>query len=203
MAVGPEHYREATVGFLTPAASPPGVTGFPIDESFILSGATCPGQWLLVDASKRYSFQEQKAVGYDGASLQIIGRELVHAKFRGKLWTPTQAEAYNVFRKLFLNRPLLQLGPLVGLAYSISHTELNAMGVSNVVVKEFSPLVQEEGGLWTAHVEFIEYLPPIVSKSRPTQAEPPGPNITPSGPQTAAAAAATSDLTNVVGARRR
>lgn len=154
-------------------AAPDGYNFFPAVNSFIIAGYPMPGKWTLLEAPQVFGWQQQKGLGLDGAFVIPTGAELVTAKFKGELWTNQQAVDFRDLRKTLLVHPKRVSGAgNVVTAYGIDHPELKALGVTSVVVAKLTPLVQEEGGLWTSSLEVLQYRPPLIAPSKPTSSTP-------------------------------
>lgn len=155
---------------LSDAAGPnPLVTSFPAVDTFTIVGLKMPGKWTLLDAPKVFGWQIQQGFGLSGATVFPIADELVVAKFRGEMWESPDYEVYKQIRKNILVKPVFSVGgALIAGALGIDHPELAALGVKAVVLKEIRPTIQEEGGLWVAHVDFLQYRPPLPIAKKPT-----------------------------------
>lgn len=170
----------------------PGKTSFPVPqllsssgpagsftyESFTLGGVPLPGQWLLVDATRVFGFQIVKGWGLTGATLRPIGDDPMSFKFAIKIWSNADAMVYRKLLKTILRKPVFTVpGALVSAALGIDQVQVNDMGVSAVVVKAITPLmnplVSSGGkGAWTAACELLEYRKPIPAPPTPSQATP-------------------------------
>jgi hypothetical protein len=160
-------------GLIDAFGSIPGITQFPSVDSFRLAGVDMPGKWTLLDARKQFGWQIQMGYGLSGAQVFPIGDKLVVAKFRGEFWTSPDYALYRLLRSKFLKKPVITIGGLFSAtALSIKHPELYALGVEGVVVLEVSATIQEEGGLWVAHVDFLQYRPPVLAVPKPKQVIP-------------------------------
>lgn len=157
---------------LAPAIAPnPFITGFPAKDTFNILGIDMPGKWILVSATKEFGWQVQQGYGFSGAVVLPIGDPLVKAKFKGEFFASTDVILFKAIRARLLIKPTLSVG-LVSFAYSITHPELNNLGVSSVVVKTIAPLIDEGGGLWTSEIEFLQYRRPFPVGPLPTQETP-------------------------------
>jgi hypothetical protein len=148
-----------------------GYTGpglFPSSDSIVLANILAPGKWTLQSAPKVFGWDIRKGTALSGASVVPSGDELVLADFLVELWDDTQFPLFELFRAAYLKKPILGVaGAPVSLALGISHPELKALGVTAVVVKEVSPLVNNGKGLWSCHVKFLQYRKPRPALARP------------------------------------
>jgi hypothetical protein len=160
---------------LSDAAGPnPLVTSFPAVNTFTIASFTMPGKWTLLSATKVFGWQIQQGVALNGATLNPVGDPPVTAKFRGEMWEPAQFALFKEIRKQILSTAVFTMGGgLLTAAMGIDHPELNAMGVSAVVMKEMEPAIQEDGGLWVAHVDFLQYRRPSPALPKPKVTIPP------------------------------
>lgn len=162
---------------LIPAVGPDATrTTFPAVNTITLAGQTMPGQWVLSDASKVFGWQEQKGFGLSGAFAFPTGDELVHAKFTVSIWTSVDFAAFREVRKSLLKKPVFTVGgTLTSKALGIDHPELKAMGVTAVVVKSVSAMVNDGTGLWTCSVEFLQWRKPVLALPKPSTVIPDAP----------------------------
>lgn len=165
-----------TVPGLSTAVSPaPFTSAFPLVNTFILSGAPMPGKWTLVSAPKVFGWQIQQGYGLSGAVVFPKGDELVKPKFRGEFFAQSDFLLFQQLRKRLLNKGTISLG-VISVAHGISHPELEALGVTSVVVLTINPLVDEGGGFWTTEIEFLQYRKPSPVPPKPDQSTPAVPN---------------------------
>lgn len=157
---------------LSDAVQPtPFVTAFPAVDSFTIASFPMPGKWTLTDAKRKFGWQIQKGYALSGAQVFATGDELVVAKFRGEFWAMSDFNIFKQLRKqLFRKAVFVPPGgsTLIAAAMGIDHPELKALGVTNVVVLEVGAARQEEGGLWTITIDFLEYYPPRQAPPKPT-----------------------------------
>lgn len=146
-------------------APDPTVTFFPAVNTFSLAGSTLPGKWTLLSAVKKFGWQVQKGYGLSGAFIFPTGDELVVARFRGEFWASDDWLSYStLIRKPLFNTGSFAVGGtsrISAKAMGIDHPELKALGVTAVTITEIGVGIQEEGGLWTTELEFIQFRPPV------------------------------------------
>ncbi len=154
---------------LSDAVGPnPLVTSFPAVNTFTIASFTMPGKWTLLDAPKTFGWQIMKGIALDGATASPTGEGLITAKFRGEIWEPSDFALFKEIRKAILVKPVFSLGgSLLTGAMGIDHPELKALGVTNVVMSELRPMIQERGGKWVCHVDFLQYRRPTPALPAP------------------------------------
>lgn len=147
----------------------PLVTSFPAVDTFTIASFRMPGKWILQDATKVFGWQIQQGYALSGAVVFPKGDELIVAQFRGEFWEPSDYALYKEIRRTILVKPVFSMGGgLLTGALGIDHPELKALGVTDVVLLKIKPTVQEEGGLWVAHVDFLQYRKPLPAPKKPT-----------------------------------
>lgn len=157
----------------------PGTSQFPVqapfDRTFVFDGVPVPGKWTLISAKKVFGWKVQMGMALDGGHVYPAGDPLVVVKFKGEFWSSSDFGVYtSISRPALFTKPSVVVGGIAA-ASSIEHPELAALGVTAVVVLEVNPVIQQEGGLWTTEIEFLQYRPPIPVKPAPKQVIPPGP----------------------------
>lgn len=158
----------------------PLVTAFPAVDTFTIASIRLPGKWTLTSAKRQFGWQIQKGFGLSGASVLPLGDDLVVATFKGEFWAMSDWGIYKQLRKQLFVKPTFTLGglPISG-AMGIDHPTLKALGVTQVVINMVQGEQQEEGGLWTQVVEFLEYYPPKKAPKKPDFVVPDVPVATP------------------------
>lgn len=157
----------APPGMSLSVAPSPLTTPFPAVDTISLASTTLPGKWTLLDAKKVFGWQIQQGYALSGAVVFPIGDKLVVPKFRGEFWNAADLVAFKAIRALLFKKPAISAGLIVG-AMGIDHPELAALGVTDVVIGEVGPLIQEEGGLWVIQVDFLQYRAPQKAPPKPT-----------------------------------
>ncbi len=155
------------------------VTSFPYPSpigtcSFTIANIPMPGKWTLIEAKKKFGWQILAGFALAGATVIPKGDELVTAKFKGEIWDNGDMFAYKQARQRLFQKGVLTLpgGALGATAMGISHPELKAMGVESVVTLEIGALIQEEGGLWVTHIDFLQYRRPVPVPPKPQRTTP-------------------------------
>jgi hypothetical protein len=171
----------AYVPGLSQAISPSGtVTYFPAVNTIRIAGTSLPGKWTLLEAPKVFGWQIQQGFGLSGAHVFPIGDELILPKFKGEFWATADWQLMREIRKTLLQKSVILVqGTLTSKALGIYHPELQALGVTGVVVKAVSPLVQDEAGLWVMTLDFIQYRAPITAPPKPATVIPDAPKPAP------------------------
>lgn len=147
-------------------------TGFPAQDTISLNGIEMPGQWILQPTSKVYGWQIQQGFALSGATVFPKGDELVVAPFLVKIWDPDDFFIFDIARTQLLKKAVFSVGGVASYALGISHKELNALGVTAVVVRKTPAMTNNGRGLWSGTVEFLQYRKPIPALSKPNAAIP-------------------------------
>lgn len=189
-------------GGLSQAIGPqPGFTHFPVANTITLGGIVLPGKWTLLEAPKKFGWQIQQGYGLSGAFIFPKGDELIVPKFRGEFWADSDYASFReIYKQLFLQATFTVPGtsqtqtiflfngvtnptdlsnPLVSKAIGIDHPALKMMGLTSVVLLEMGPVLQDEGGLWSLELTFLQFRPAIIAKPPPKQVIPDAPKATP------------------------
>ncbi len=146
------------------------VTSFPAVNTFSVASILMPGKWTLLDADKKFGWQIQQGYALSGAFVFPKGDELVVARFKGEFWSQVDFALFKEIRPKFLEKGVFLIGGILNAsAMGIEHPELKAMGVTSVVVLKISPVIQEEGGLWVVHIDFLQYRRPLPAVPKPKQ----------------------------------
>jgi hypothetical protein len=154
-------------------ALPPVVGGFPVADTITVAGLPAPGKWTLQKGDKEYGWQIRQATAMTGATVVPIGDPLVEPEFLIEFWDPLDYQAFKLFRTTYLKKPLVAVtGSPTGLALGIDHPELKELGVSSVVVKTITPVLNDGYGVWSCKVKFLQYRKPLPALSKPDAAIP-------------------------------
>lgn len=154
---------------LSDAVQPlPQVTAFPSVNSITLANFPMPGKWTLLEAKKKFGWQIQKGYGLSGAVVFPTGDELVVAKFKAQFWSHSDFNIFKQLRKQLLQKPVFSVGgALLTAALGIDHPELKALGVTSVVIGEVGAAIDQGGGDWQVHIDFLQYRPPLPAPPKP------------------------------------
>lgn len=119
-----------------------------------------------------------QGIGQLGATLRLVGRELVKFTTAFKLYTFNDWTVFNQDIK-----PLLEVLPTgknkTSAAITIGHPRINSMGVrAGAVETLYAPEPDGETDGWLVKVDWLEYrvIKPVLSKLDAPKAEPPDPN---------------------------
>jgi hypothetical protein len=154
-------------------ALPPVVGGFPVSDAITVAGLPAPGKWTLLSATKEYGWQVRQATAMTGATVVPIGDPLPEPEFMVEFFDPRDFLAFKAFRTAFLKKPLVAVtGAPAGLALGIDHPELKELGISSVVVKSITPVLNDSYGVWSCKVKFLKYGKPKPALNKPDAAIP-------------------------------
>lgn len=147
-------------------------------ESFTLASIQMPGQWILIDCPREFGWDIRMGYGMTGATVVPIGDPLASPEFLVNIWNDSDAAIYRSLLKTILKKPVgLIPGSTTAAGMGIDQPQLKDIGVTSVVVKRVSPLINPlvtSGGRgpWTAKVQFLEYRAPIPALPKPSQSIP-------------------------------
>lgn len=148
---------------------------FPIEDTFMLGGITCPG---VIREIRGLSSPRQwdKQPGYGvSEGIKFTSVKLCDFEIEIQLWDEAQYEEWELFAKLRLTEPVANLRPT---SMSIRHPMVNAPPhmITQVVIADVIAPVQDDEGLWTAIIKFTKYKPvrPVASP-RPLEGPPGSP----------------------------
>jgi hypothetical protein len=193
---------------LSQAVGPsPKFTHFPAVNTITLGGYTLPGKWTLTEAKAAFGWQIQQAYGLSYAAVIPRGDELIAPKFKGEFWSDYDYSIFrDIWKQLFLqatfyvpgtnnfsNQPQApSLAFLSGLssatistsaytskAIGIDHPSLKLMGCNSVVLLGISAPVDEDAGLWSLSLDFLQFRAPVPAKTPPKQTIPDAPKPKP------------------------
>jgi hypothetical protein len=167
--------------------------GVSVSEAPSINGQQMPGQWLLMEATRVFGWEERVGSYLSGATLVPKGDPLLLARYAIRIWTSADAASYRRLLGTTLKKPVIQMSATAGLILTnastavlgIDDAQLKDIGVSKVVVWSVSallnPLATGSGrGPWTAYVEFKEYRKPRPALPIPDQTIPDTGPVTPS-----------------------
>jgi hypothetical protein len=188
--------------FIQTAKVPANSQGFPHADTFLINGSPCPGKATLIAGGSPRPWDIRKGYALSGATVVPAGDDLSKPHFRIELWDPADYTAWLAFANLnFAKSVRFKPGTTIPLALGIYHPVLSASPyfVNSVVVEDVTALVQDEYGMWTCEVHFIEYRKPKPALARPDAAFHPTQKVatTAVGALQAALVAKTARLSNL------
>jgi len=132
-------------------------------DTFNLGPMTSPGKCEIIGASDGRKWDEQAGFGLSGAALVGGGAKLSHFAIKLTIWEPAGTiggdwSQWQIFKKL-VEKPLPGIRPP---SWGIYHPQLADVGIDTVVVEDRTQWTQDEQGLWTMQIKFIQYRAPII-----------------------------------------
>lgn len=145
--------------------------GFWPEQDWIgLGPVRSPGRATIVSAPRANKWDIRDGYGLDGATTVFVGVKASVIEVRFDLWLPSQFTDWLLF-----SRAVLEPSAITGrLAWEIKHPVLNAtpINVFKVQVVEVTPFVQDDDGMWSCTVKFVEFKKPKPALSKPIAAIP-------------------------------
>ncbi len=148
--------------------------GFPREDKIVIAGSASPGKATVKNLETASEWDIRKGYGFSGATVIYMGESLVKFLVEFEFWLDAQYAEWQAYAKRFFSKPTRSPVPGQVLALGIKHPLLNAepYNVDKVVRTTVSGLEQDEYGLWTVSVGFLQYRPPQFFLSKPNGAIP-------------------------------
>lgn len=139
----------------------------PAEDFIILAGLRSPGVATIKGAGSPRKWDCQDGYGFSGGSTRFIGNKLAKFDVEIAIWDPAHWVEWQAFSVLLKKPAGGAVIPMVGLG--ISHPLLNKapLEITAVVVDDVSVFVQDEYGLWTCTIKFIEFARPKPALGKP------------------------------------
>lgn len=131
-------------------------------DYFLLGGRKSPGLAKISGAAKVSKYQVNKPKGSTGASLTYDGRDLTKFKASIKLITADEYSQWQDFSALLKKEPNSKDPKAIEFYHPFITDEL---GVSAVVVEQFTQPEESGANEITVNIDFLEYAPPKASTS--------------------------------------
>lgn len=138
----------------------------PQQDYIMLGGLRSPGRATIIGCGSPRDWDIRKGYGYSGAVVVFTGDSLAKFKVAIDLWLPAHFAEWNRFAKACLAKPPLGLKPK---AMDISHPllELEPLKVTSVVVEDCSQFDEDDEGLYTCVIDFLQYRAPKPAIGKP------------------------------------
>ena len=139
---------------------------FPYQDYIILGGAKSPGRATIVGAGSPRDWDKRKGYGFSGAFVIYTGDNLAKFKVQIDLWTPDQFAEWAKFAKLCLVKPPTGTKPK---AMDIQHPllSMDPIKITSVVVEDCSQFTEDDDGLWSCTIDFLQYRAPMPALGKP------------------------------------
>jgi hypothetical protein len=131
-----------------------------------------PGLCVIEGAALNNKWDIRAGYGVIGGTAWFVGTELSEFSITFKLYDEADWTDWEVVAPLFRTRQ--RTSSWIGL--DIEHPQLKEVGITSGVVKKLSqPVMEDEAGVWSIRVDFIDYpkRPQLAAKkAEGTQAQP-------------------------------
>lgn len=138
----------------------------PPEQDYIqLGGIVSPGRAAVVGAASLRDWDIRKGYGLDGAFVVYTGDNLCKFEVQIDLWEKSQFALWEAFCKATLGKPKARFAP----GLDIKHPLLNRepLNIKSVIVEGVSQFEQDDNGLWSCRIRFIEYRKPKPALAKP------------------------------------
>lgn len=151
---------------------------FPQGDKIYLAGLWSPGRATIHGADSPRDWDIRKGYGFGGATVVFTGNNVSKFSVEIALWDPLQWAEWQIFSKL-LEKPTVPFQRPVALG--IYHPILAAppLNITEVVVENVTQFEQDDEGLWSCMINFIQYKKPLPMLGRPPLAIPVAPTKQP------------------------
>lgn len=144
---------------------------FPAQDYIHIGGKRSPGKATIQGVNSPRGWDVRKGYAQTGAFVVPTGDELSTFQVLFELWTAEHIVAWYQFAAANFDRSVrFQPGTITPVALSISHPTLSAppLRITSVVVTDASALENDDYGLWSCTVSFLQYRAPIIAPARPS-----------------------------------
>lgn len=145
----------------------------PVQDYIILNGFRSPGKAIVAGATTPRKWDQRPGYGFTGATVFYTGQGLAEFTVTLELWDPREWQDWWAFARVLEKEPIGKRAA----ALKISHPLLTRapLNITDVVVTDVSQWEQDDDGLWTCTISFLEYRPPKPAVGKPTAAIPDSP----------------------------
>ena len=150
-----------------------GKTFFPgLDlDTFKIGGDTSPGQCRINKAPNLQRWEKRQGNGQGGGFVVPMGEDIPDIEIGIELWLPVHIPQWKSFASKWFKKAVATApAALNALALSISHPILNLppISITKVVYVSCTELQEDEYGLWTCTLGFMQFKPPFLASKKPT-----------------------------------
>jgi hypothetical protein len=140
-------------------------------DFIVIGGDVSPGRARIKGAGSPRTWDVRQGYGFSGAWVIFTGAGLAKFEVEIALWQDAQRQAWEGFAKKYLEKAPSGTRPK---ALGIYHPLLAAspLNISAVVVEDVSQFEEDDFGLWTCVIKFLEYRQPKPILARPSSAIP-------------------------------
>jgi hypothetical protein len=157
---------------------PPSVSITELCQDYILlAGVRSPGVCIIRGAGSPRHWDEREGYGTSGATTVWMGAKLARFEVELQITELSDLIDFAPFA-LLLVRPPAGIPPI---AYGISHPLLNLppISISDVVIEDVSQWEEDEYGLFTMKIKFLEYKRPMAALAASPAAAIPSDGVAP------------------------
>ncbi len=140
-------------------------------DFLVIGGDVSPGRARIRGAGSPRTWDVRQGYGFTGAWVIFTGAGLAKFEVEIVMWLASQAVAWERFAKKYLEKTPSGTRPK---ALGIYHPLLAAspLNIHAVVVEDVSQFEEDDYGLWTCVIKFLEYRQPKPLLARPSAAIP-------------------------------
>lgn len=153
--------------FITKPHVPANGDGLPHADTFLIGGQPCPGKATLIAANSPRPWDIRKGNGMSGATVVQLGDDLSHPIFAVEIWDPVQWLLFQAFAAKYLAKGArFKPGTVTPVALGIYHPILSSPPwlITEVVVEDVTTPKQDDTGMWTLEIHFLEFKRPKIDK---------------------------------------
>lgn len=139
-------------------------------DYIMIGGDVSPGKATVHGALIQRGWDIRKGYASTGATLAPTGDQPAKFGIRFEFFEDEEIDAWEVFAKKYFSAAVrFEPGTIKPRALGIAHPLLNSppLSISEVVVEEVSQLEQDDTGLWSTEVKFIQYRKPVQAADPP------------------------------------
>lgn len=138
----------------------------PVQDYFMLGNVKSPGRCTIVHPGSPRNWDVRQGYGFSGAFVVYTGDGLAKFDVLIDIWDDSQWADWDRFAKLCLAKPPVGTKPK---ALDIDHPllALEPWKITSVVVEDVGGFEQDENGLWTCAISFLQYRAPKPALGKP------------------------------------
>lgn len=146
-------------------------------DYLLVNGEKSPGKCTITDGGEAWRWIENQGFGLAGANLLLGGKSLSRFTALFQIWEDPQLTTWDAFKAKYFDKPIL-VPPPNGVflpnvkALGVGHPVLQRANIASAVVLTVGIWTQDDKGLWSCPVAFIEYKAPLALLGRANQGVP-------------------------------
>lgn len=138
---------------------------FPEQDYIVLGSLRSPGRATILSASFERKWDVREPYGAIGGTTIYHGEKIKTCEVLIELWEKSHFTEWALFRKVLFAKP----GKT---ALTIDHPVLALIELKEVQVESVGAFEQDEEGMWSCRIRFLEFRPPKPALSKPIAAIP-------------------------------